>query len=701
MARTDSKWKTLNGGTAIQTIAPNGYDILINGSDHYLNFGSDVGATGYGIRDNGGTMEFKNSGGSWTAMGSGGGGSVNSVSGTAGRITSTGGTDPVIDIDATYAGQTSIVTLGTVTTGTWQGTAITVSRGGTGNTSLTAYAVLCGGTTSTNPVQALASLGTAGQVLTSNGAGALPSFQNVAGTGTVTSVDVTTANGVSATGGPITGSGSFTFTLGAITPTSVNGLTITSSTGTLTIANGKTATVNNTLTFTGTDGSSVAFGAGGTVAYLTTRLDQFAVPTASVSFNGQQITNVMDPTNPQDAATKAYTDTFASGIQWKALVDEATAAALPACTYANGTAGVGATLTGNAVGVLTVDGETVLLNHRVLVKDQVSGEHNGIYLCTTEGTGGVAFVLTRATDSDTPAELVGAACAINAGTANAGKAFIQTAPATITIGTTVLSFVQFFNTAYSGTTNRITVTGGTIDISASYVGQASITTLGTITTGTWNAGVISPVYGGTGVANNAASTLTISGNFATTLTVSGVTGVTLPTSGTLYGTAAGSITSAQLASSLTDETGTGLVVFNTAPTFASTMTIGTAGGTTGATNYKGTTSGTVTLTVAAAAGTWTMTLPTSGGTSGYVLSTNGSGVTSWVAQSGGGSSTLTDGHIFVGDGTNTATDVAMSGDITIINTGATTIGANKVIYTKGYNGFQLATVAAMRYLSGN
>jgi len=58
------------------------------------------------------------------------------------------------------------------------GTAV-VAGGGTGATSLTAYAVLTGGTTSTNPVQSIASVGTAGQVLTSNGAAALPSFQAV------------------------------------------------------------------------------------------------------------------------------------------------------------------------------------------------------------------------------------------------------------------------------------------------------------------------------------------------------------------------------------------------------------------------------------------------------------------------------------------------------------------------------------------
>jgi hypothetical protein len=58
--------------------------------------------------------------------------------------------------------------------------------------------------------------------------------------------------------------------LGVATATSVNGLTITSSTGTLTVTNGKTLAVSNSLTFTGTDSSSVAFGAGGTVVYLST-----------------------------------------------------------------------------------------------------------------------------------------------------------------------------------------------------------------------------------------------------------------------------------------------------------------------------------------------------------------------------------------------------------------------------------------------
>lgn len=71
---------------------------------------------------------------SWAANGSG---TVTSVSGTLNRITSTGGATPVIDISASYVGQNSITTLGTVTTGTWNATTIGTGYGGTGLTTYT------------------------------------------------------------------------------------------------------------------------------------------------------------------------------------------------------------------------------------------------------------------------------------------------------------------------------------------------------------------------------------------------------------------------------------------------------------------------------------------------------------------------------------------------------------------------------------
>ncbi len=84
-----------------------------------------------------------------------------------------------------FAGTTSptFVTpaLGTPSSGTLTNcTGLPVAGGGTGISSATAYAVLCGGTTTTGPFQSIAGLGTSGQVLTSNGAGMLPTMQTPA-----------------------------------------------------------------------------------------------------------------------------------------------------------------------------------------------------------------------------------------------------------------------------------------------------------------------------------------------------------------------------------------------------------------------------------------------------------------------------------------------------------------------------------------
>lgn len=103
-------------------------------------------------------------------------------------------TDPIpahvaaLDPHTQYALEANLGTLSTqnannvsITGGSITGiTDLTVADGGTGRSTATAYAVVCGGTSDTNPHQSVASLGTAGQVLTSNGAGAMPSYQNVA-----------------------------------------------------------------------------------------------------------------------------------------------------------------------------------------------------------------------------------------------------------------------------------------------------------------------------------------------------------------------------------------------------------------------------------------------------------------------------------------------------------------------------------------
>lgn len=90
---------------------------------------------------------------------------VTSVSGTAGRIDSSGGSTPIINISASYIGQSSITTLGTISTGIWSGTAIGVTKGGTGLTTITAGKLLYGSAADT--ISALAAPGGTGKVLQS------------------------------------------------------------------------------------------------------------------------------------------------------------------------------------------------------------------------------------------------------------------------------------------------------------------------------------------------------------------------------------------------------------------------------------------------------------------------------------------------------------------------------------------------------
>lgn len=174
-------------------------------------------------------------------------------------------------------------------------------------------------------------------------------------------------------------------------------------------------------------------------------------------------------------ATKEYVDSFLSGLDIKQSVRVATVAALTAVTYNNGSSGVGATLTANQTGALTVDGVSVLLNNRVLVKDQASGLQNGIYTLTTVGTGSGAYILTRAANADTAAELTGGVfCFVEEGATVADNGFVFTHNGTPTIGTTNLTVTQFTGVGQliagaglTKSTNTINVIGSpTISVNA-------------------------------------------------------------------------------------------------------------------------------------------------------------------------------------------------------------------------------------------
>jgi hypothetical protein len=224
----------------------------------------------------------------------------------------------------------------------------------------------------------------------------------------------------------------------------------------------------------------------------TSRLDQMASPTTSVSLNSQKITSLAEPTASSDAATKNYVDTVAQGIDAKASVKAASTANL--------------TLSGTQ----TVDGIALVAGDRILVKNQSTAAENGIYVVD-------ASTWSRSSDANAWAELISAYVFVEGGSVNADNGYLCTVDAGGTIDVTAVTWVQFSGAGQItagagliktgnqldvvGTSDRITVNADSVDIASTYVGQTSITTLGTVGTGTWNATTIGTSKGGTGLTS--------------------------------------------------------------------------------------------------------------------------------------------------------------------------------------------------------
>ena len=164
-------------------------------------------------------------------------------------------------------------------------------------------------------------------------------------------------------------------------------------------------------------------------------------------------------------ANKAYVDQVAQGLDTKPSTKAATTANLTA-TYSNGSAGVGATLTNSSTqAALTLDGVTLVVADRVLIKDQTTAAQNGIYVVTTVGTGSTNWVLTRATPEDQPAELSGGAFVfVEEGSVNANNGYVFTHTGNPTFGTTALDVAQFSGAGQIVAGAALSKSGNTMDV---------------------------------------------------------------------------------------------------------------------------------------------------------------------------------------------------------------------------------------------
>jgi hypothetical protein len=159
----------------------------------------------------------------------------------------------------------------------------------------------------------------------------------------------------------------------------------------------------------------------------------------------QRIVNVASPTLDTDAANKVYVDNVAQGLNWK---------------YAARVASTG-NVTVASPGA-TIDGVTLANGDRVLLKDQTTGNQNGIYVFNGAGS-----ALTRATDADTSAKLSpGSALSVGEGSVNADKTFVLVTDGPITLGTTALVFSLMnggSGPTYTGG-NGVTITSGSVAV---------------------------------------------------------------------------------------------------------------------------------------------------------------------------------------------------------------------------------------------
>lgn len=230
--------------------------------------------------------------------------------------------------------------------------------------------------------------------------------------------------------------------------------------------------------------------------------------TGTVNMSSQRLTQLADPVNPQDAATKAYVDASQAGLDVKQSVRAATTTNI--------------TLSGTQ----TVDTVALVAGNRVLVKNQTDATTNGIYVVATGAW-------SRSTDANSGTNMNSGMFVFIEEGSQADSGWVLTTTGAVTVGTTALSFTQFSGGGQLSTGTGLVKNGNVLSIDPNYVGQSSIITLGTVTTGTWNGTAISASYGGTGITSYAVGDLLVASSATSLSKLSiGAAGKVLQSNGT-------------------------------------------------------------------------------------------------------------------------------------------------------------------------
>jgi hypothetical protein len=213
------------------------------------------------------------------------------------------------------------------------------------------------------------------------------------------------------------------------------------------VALGVDTTGSYVSTITGTTNQVIVSGSGSETAEVTLSLPQDIHTGATPSFVGMnagtgRITNVAEPLEAQDAATKYYVDTAVQGLDPKQSVKAASTANIVSLS-----------------GLQTLDSVALVAGDRVLVKDQVVPQDNGIYV-VTEGT------WPRSADTNTWEELVSAFVFVEQGTQNAENAFLCTVDSGGVLGTTAVVWVQFSGAGQIIAGAGLSKTGNQLDVIA-------------------------------------------------------------------------------------------------------------------------------------------------------------------------------------------------------------------------------------------